>query len=177
MNLDFLNVPDITSDAFSQAFSFLLGRLESILDRRRLGSLSEDDAVESPSILEGSWRPTEPNMNVVEQKAPLLNELVAALDFYRRHPEQVNKDDPELRANLARLRDTLESIYGQHITFQGESRPRSGISVNQRAHDIDGGRMVGIQGRVKPDAHVIQEANDIRRGGSMIGITERDERQ
>jgi hypothetical protein len=172
--VDIFNFPDLTTDVLSGAFAFLLGRLGRALDSHHDGGntdLSVESAaeVDPQRVLQGEWQPVDPDAQAVEAQLSQLRELAGALGSYERHPERVSTDDAALLEELSRLRTVLETVYGQHITFRGESRPATGTRVTQHLETVSGD-VVGIEAGRVGSADVIQRAADVREGGSMIGV-------
>jgi hypothetical protein len=65
-----------------------------------------------------------------------LKVLQGGLEDYYDGVKQVRADDPALLSVLGAAREALEGLYGQSVTFAGESgRPRTGTALSAR--DVD----------------------------------------
>jgi hypothetical protein len=168
--MDPLSFPALATAAFGQAFGFLFGRLAHLLDRReRAKGDPDDDAVEAPDALEGHLNPLVPDNALVEQYIEELERLSGALGVYHRNPDRLDPQDGALRTRLGRLRELLEIIYGQHITFHGEAREPSGVAVEQRVDTVSGA-VTGVRGRQVSRARVAQDVRHVDDGGWVIGV-------
>ncbi|GAA3043312.1 hypothetical protein GCM10010464_04300 [Pseudonocardia yunnanensis] len=167
--MDILNFPELGGEALMEAFKFMLDRLGHALDRRGAKVADDETAVDSPAVLEGEWRPIAPRPEAIEAELGRLRELAGALSVYERNPDRIDPGDSDLRALLGELRHSLELVYGQHITFQGENRARTGVAVEQSV-DIVTGRVTGIAGKQVKSGHVIQGSGHVQEGGWLIGI-------
>jgi hypothetical protein len=76
-------------------------------------------------------------LNTVEISVGALNSAARELSRMRQDLtpyvdglEEIERDNPELLARADSLRNLLEAVYRQRITFKGESRPSSGTVVD-----------------------------------------------
>lgn len=166
--MDPLSFPVLAGAALNQAFGFLFGRLAQLLDHRSKQRY-EPEAVETPSVLTGRLDPLVPHKDAVAAHLAELQELASVLGVYERHPDRLNSDDTALRRNLSRLRNLLEEIYGQHITFCGELREPSGVVVEQRMSSVSGD-VTGVRGHRVRAVHVRQNVDQVLDGSSVIGV-------
>jgi len=166
--MDPLSFPVLAGAALSQAFGFLFGRLAHLLDSRGQKSV-EEEAIETPPVLTGQLKPLIPRPEAVEEHLSEIQELVGKLFIYDRSPERLDGQDDTLREDLARARVLLEQIYGQRFTFAGEKRPPTGVYVEQKLDTVSG-RAVGVRGGKVRQAQVRQEAREVRKGSSIVGV-------
>jgi hypothetical protein len=93
------------------------------------------------------------------------------LEPYRRDPARIDTGDAALLRNLGRLREILEEIYGQRLTFVGEEdRAPSGAYARQKSQTVRG-KMTGVDtegipGRVESD----QDFTTVEESGDVTGI-------
>jgi hypothetical protein len=125
--------------------------------------------VEVPSVLAGRLGPLVPHEGMVGAHLTELQQLAGILSVYERHPKCLDPHDTALRKHLGRLRDLLEEIYGQHITFQGEPREPSGVLVEQRMGSVSG-EVTGARGQRVRRVHVRQDVDQVLDGSSIVGV-------
>jgi hypothetical protein len=166
--MDPLSFPVLAGAALNQAFGFLFGRLTHLLNRRN-EQRSEHEVAETPPVLEGQLGPLVPHEETVAAHLPELRTLAAILGVYEQYPERLDSHNTTLRQHLSRLRNLLEEIYGQHITFRGEPREPSGVLVEQRM-DLVSGDVTGVRGQRVRRVHVRQELNQVLDGSSVVGL-------
>jgi chromosome segregation ATPase len=167
---DDLSFPLLAGSALTQAFGFLYGRLAALLDRRA-GRVEADhvDADGLSPLLANQLAPLQVDEEALTQHAQQLQSLSEVLRVYRDHPELLDGQDERLRRNLARLREALEAVYGQCLTFRDEQRQRSALSIQQRVEEVSG-EMVGLDAdEVAGPAHAeITQASQTAKSGSKI---------
>lgn len=171
---DPLAFPVLAGAALTQGFGFLYGQLQSLLERRRAQREGRQvpmaEATESPAVLVGRLAPLQIDDRLLAEKAEELSLLQSLLAQYAGRAE-VDGQDPQLRTLLGRLRASLERIYGQRLTFQGENRPASGVLIDQIAVDVQGelvGLDVGSVGE-RARAEVSQTVKTVHPNATVIG--------
>ena len=99
----------------------------------------------------------------VQEHESELRALRQALGEYAAGIDEVDIDNHDLLVRVDEMRRLLETVYGQRITFKGESRPASGTPVVVGTVDVKNlageasGVAVGtitsgdIEGQVKAD--------------------------
>jgi hypothetical protein len=167
--VDPLSFPVLAGAALSQAFGFLFGRLAHVLDSRDEKTEDETEQLEVPPVVSGELGLVTAAPAVVEAHLPEIQELVGTISVYDRNPDRLDGQDAALRAALARSRSLLEQIYGKHITFDGEQRPVSGVRVEQRMKVVTS-EVTGVMGNRIRSADVTQDVDEVRPGGSIIGV-------
>jgi hypothetical protein len=168
---DPLGFPVLAGSAITQAFGFLYGRLEALLDRRRAnhqGKELEGGRVtdQADPVISGL-----PDEEALEELLPTLNTLAAALEVYNSHPAIINGEDPDLRRSLGQLREALEAVYHQHIPLPGEEESVPGVKVNQEFEEVSR-ELTGVDAEeVKRGARVDveQKGKAIHGDGRVIG--------
>jgi hypothetical protein len=161
--------------ALSEGIKFLYGQATELLKRRRERKDAKKAAepVQTPE-LEGELRqPLEVDAEALERLAPDLLELRRELNDYADDLKPVDPEDPQLLATADAVRQILEAVYHQRITFRGEQRDASGPLVEGR---VDVTTVAGYaaavraksvtSGTVRGDA----EADEVQEGGRLIGV-------
>jgi hypothetical protein len=85
-----------------------------------------------PDIVEGSVSPAAPDYAVLEKLEQSLLESRRPLADYAEGLATPRPEDRLLVDQVDALRQLLETVYGQRITFKGEARPASGPLVRAR---------------------------------------------
>jgi hypothetical protein len=152
------------------ALTFVFQRAERLLSSR--GAEPEAD-IAVPDALTGSLQlPLRPDHDLLHQRRHELEMLRDALVDHS-HGDVPVPASPALLRNWARLRDALEDIYGQRLTFEGENRPASGPFVHQRT-DVLTGEATGMDADdITGNAQVVQDVGRVERDAKMIGMKAR----
>src|SRR5258708_29931152 len=140
--------------AISEGIKFLYGQAGELLKRWRErrdkqaegGATSGDSATEAVNVVlpggifVGQLENPRIHFDALNASAKQLGTLRQELMPYIEGIEDLDSNSPDLHTRLDLLRRLVESIYGQTITFNGESRPPSGtvISANIEVGKLDG---------------------------------------
>lgn len=173
--------------ALTQGIQFLYTQAGAILQRRRerrdavaagTAPPAEPIPVQDPShVLNGQLAPLHIDEAAAEELANVVRDLRKELSDYAQGVEPESGDVDDAVRNTLALRDALESIVGQTITFRGEDRPATGTPVitgtvtakeiRSRASGVEAGNVTEgvITGTVKAD--VITEGGDV--AGVRVG--------
>jgi hypothetical protein len=187
---DPLSLAVLSGVAITEGIKFLYGQAGAILQRRRerKQGIAPDDApipIEAPAdLLDGRLEPMTIDHAAADELEPELMRLYGQLTVYAHGLQEADPNDAELRKATAQLRDAIEGVVGQRITFRGETgREPSGTPVVTgvvKAREIRG-RAVGVElgaaptvGQYRGEVHadVLSEASDVagfRAGGSKPG--------
>jgi hypothetical protein len=123
--VDPLSLTAVGAIALTEGVKFLYAQAGELLKYRR--ERKQAPELRPPAdVLAGSVEPAPPNDERLEELAPALADGWNALATYAQGIEEIDPSDPELRRRVDDLRRALEVVYGQRITFQGETRPPSG---------------------------------------------------
>jgi hypothetical protein len=123
-------------------------------------------------VFAGQFAHPQIHYDVMERMGEQLRELRRDLADYADGIEKVNVDDKTLLQTVDALRQSIEAVYQQRLTFKGEQRAPSGpvaessIDVDEVAGYVAGIRARRIAGNVKVDAR----AKRVDAGGQFIGI-------
>ncbi|WP_354644651.1 hypothetical protein [Kitasatospora camelliae] len=186
MDVDPLAV--LSTSALSEGVRFLFDQARSLLDRRRRDrAAAEASAEESaggvvqlpPEAFTGSIDTRSPDEAALAEAAPALRALRAELFPYIDAPESIRPGDADLLRLVRQLRQVLEAVYGQRITFATEAGERdvSGTRVDAfidiaeiagKVTAVEAGRISGGQFRVKVHSERVEP------GGEVTGVRAED---
>lgn len=128
--------------------------------------------IASPA-LDAAPSPTLPDPEVIDCEREALLSLTSALAPAATGLVDIDTSDPGLAQNAGDLRELLELIYHQRITFRGESRDATGtvVEVRQRAQTVSGA-LLGADAEVGGGAHVTveQDLDTVTDGGTATGF-------
>ena len=143
---DPLSLSAITGVVLSEGIKFLYGQAGQIIkhwNERKAKAAearpkqSEPLPVQAPPILDGTFAAPVIHYERVERLQSDLVTLMAGLGNYANGFEEANPNNHELLEQVDAVRQILEAIYGQAITFQGERRAHSGRPVIAGEADVD----------------------------------------
>lgn len=116
----------------TEGIKFLYGQATEVLKRRRErkagkeAEAAEPIAVPADAPLQGRLEPPQVDFDVADRLQDEIKALRSALADYADGLADPEPGDQELAAAANGLREALEVVYGQRITFQGEDREPSG---------------------------------------------------
>jgi len=113
------------------------------------------------------------HFEAVGRLEPELRDLRAALADYAQGIDEVDSGNEQLLQTADALRQAMEAVYGQRITFCGEPRPPSGPLVVGEANVNDVlGYVAGLRARKIIGGSVTGRvtAKRVDRGGQAIGL-------
>lgn len=182
--VDPLTLSAIGATAITEGIKFLYGQAGEILKRWRERKDAAKDAsiqlnktepvdVKLPQVFEGQLSAPHIHFDAVERVEEQLRELRRDLSDYADGIELVDVKDANFLQRVDALRQLLEAVYQQRITFKGEQHPPSGPVVESR---IDVEKVVGyaaavrarqiVSGTVRAEA----TANHVEPGGQIIAV-------
>jgi hypothetical protein len=168
--------------ALTEGIKFLYGQAGEILKRYRERRQADEEGrpqppepiqVKDPGILAGRLEPAEMDIDAAERMQADLTALAGRLGNFANGLEEVDPRDEDLLQATEALRRTIEAVYHQRITFQGEDRPPSGPLV-EGSIDID--EVAGYAGAVRAgwiaSGRVIGEvrATRVEREGEAVAV-------
>ena len=138
------------------------------------GERSEEQPVEfPPDTFDGSLvRPQLDFSKLAALEDDILG-LRRALTDYVEGIDAIDPSDQDLISVVEGLRDAMEAVYGQPITFRGERRPPQDLTVTGEAYvGHVHGYVAGLRARgiVQGDLHGTVVAGDVGPDGSVIGV-------
>lgn len=164
-----------------QGFAFLYERLVDVLDGEGPGV---SGAIVEPgqSGLDAAVGPLVPNPAVVKARRAAMTRLRTSLALIV--AGEAPQADVAFRQRLIELRETLEDVYGQRLTFSGEQRESTGTEGVRQEIDTVRGLAVGADiasdwsgGEVKVTQKVVVvEEPGIAIGARLGGDHGRDRR-
>lgn len=182
--LDPLTLSAIGALAITEGIKFLYGQAGEILKRWREHKDAAKDAstqlnktepldVKLPPIFEGQLSAPHIHFGAVEWVEEQLRELRKDLSDYADGIELVDVTNENVLQRVDALRQLLEAVYQQHITFKGEQRPPSGPVVEGRI-DVEevAGYVAAVRARQIVSGTVSAEAKArrVEPGAQFIGV-------
>jgi hypothetical protein len=130
---------------------------------------AQPDIVESP-LLEGRLSADKVDYQAVERLEIQLREVRQELSGYADGIDPVDTADKSLLAKVDALRQMLEAVYQQRITFKGEHRP-AGPTVEGRI-DVEqvAGYVAGVRARAIAGGKVSGEVKAKTVEGEAAGV-------
>jgi hypothetical protein len=165
--------------AATEGIKFLYGQAGEVLKRwrdRKAGRTEAADAplpAPDPDLLEGDLRSPIINYQMVDQLHDEIRGLGGVLAKYASGFDEPNPNDAELSAAFDGLRRALEVVYGQRITFKGESREASGAAVVGRVEvESAAGDIAAVRARLVRSGRIegTVRANKVEEGGKVTGV-------
>jgi hypothetical protein len=177
-----LSIAGVGAIAIKEGIKFLYGQAADILKRwrsRQGGGASHGEErdgtpvhVVLPSVFDGQLCEPWIHFDVVRGREQELRNLYKELAEYATDVEPVEKVDTELLRKVGALRDIVEEIYQQRITFRGEQRPKTGTLLLGRvvARSIAGEATgLEVEGSLDGEARGEVQADQLESGAKVIG--------
>jgi hypothetical protein len=157
----------------TEGIKFLYGQAGEVLKRwRERKDAAHDSALQPqsaepveirlPVVFAGQLSTPQVHFDVVERLGKQLQEVRHDLSDYAEGIEKVDMSNDNLLRRIDVLRQLLEAVYQQRLTFRGERRPASGPAVKG---SINVGTVAGYAAAVR--------AKDIK-SGEVIAEVESD---
>jgi hypothetical protein len=191
---DPLTLTALGAVALTEGIKFLYTQASELLKRRRERKKAAADAaaaraeqaaraapaapveVATPAVVEGELAPVTVDDGALDRLAEEISGLRHDLGRYvdETDPAPVDPSDERLVATVDALRQAIEAVWGQRITFKGERREPSGPVV-RGAIDVDSvaGNAAAVRaGRIGGGATVegTVRAGRVERGGTVTGV-------
>lgn len=117
----------------TEGIKFLYGQASELLTewrKRWKGDSPEDGDLDVPiisqAVLDNEPAGSTANASVIRREYRELVPLSGPLSPYAQEQVDIAADDEDLAFQGGQLRDLLEAVYGQRLTFRGEQRERTG---------------------------------------------------
>jgi hypothetical protein len=163
--------------ALTEGIKFLYGQATELLKRRR----ERKDAAKTIEVeaaataeLEGELKqPLVADVETLDKLEPDLRELRRTLSDYAEELEPVQPGDQKLLETTDAVRQILEAVYNQRITFRGEDRAASGPLVEAK---IDVTKVAGYAAGVRAKTvsggtiNVVASAGEVTETGTFVGV-------
>ncbi|MBK3576475.1 hypothetical protein JHN63_22225 [Streptomyces sp. MBT65] len=133
-----LSIAVLTGVALTDGIKFLYGQADAILKRRaenrQAATRGEETRaelvpVQTPNVIEGQLQPIRIDPNAAEELADVLKDLRRQLEDYAQGYETPPDGNLDVLRATQDLRDAIEDVIGQRITFRGENRDSTGTPV------------------------------------------------
>lgn len=176
-----LTLEFVSGVVLTEGVKFLYNQAAEILKlwrERRKSDLAIKDktipiTVAPPAIFEGELAPLEIHLDKLEPLENHLLQLRGRLANYADELEPIDSNNQQLLEAVDALRQVMEAVYQQRLTFKGEQRSPSGpvvigtIDVESvagtaaavEAKSISSGRVVGMS-----------KARDVEETGTVYGV-------
>jgi hypothetical protein len=123
-------------------------------------------------LIEGAVNPSLPNLERLERLEGEIRELRRSVADYADGVEEVDPGDVALLKRLDELRQTIEVVYGQRITFKGETREPSGPLVENEVLATEARIRKSSVGTVEATSGTVRQKVDVAHAdieGSNVG--------
>jgi hypothetical protein len=141
--------------AATEGIKFLYSQAAEVLKRwraREAGKETEAQAqipLTSPEVLNGTLTHVTVDFSALDRLHGDIRMLAGVLGDYVGGIEEPDPADSDMVATATTLRDLLEVVYGQRLTFKGEARQPAGPVVTGRAAvDRVGGEVAVVRARL-----------------------------
>ena len=179
---DPLTLAAVGAVALTEGIKFLYEQAGEALKRWRERKAAAKNVTAEPvdvqlpsAAFTGHLEQPQLHLEAVGRLEPELRELRAALADYAQGIDEVDSGNEQLLQTADALRQAMEAVYGQRITFRGEeeSRPPSGPLVVGEANVDDVlGYVAGLRARKIIGGSVTGQvtAKRVDHGGQAIGL-------
>lgn len=150
-----------------------LQRWQQRKDANRAGGTEPVDARLPEAAFEGRLEHPQVHFDAVQRLEPALLDLRHAIAEYADGTYKVDPGDQRVLQAVDGLRQAMEAIYGQRITFRGEPRPASGpVAAGEVKVDHVLGYVAGLRARdiISGSATGRVEAGTVHPGGTAVGL-------
>jgi hypothetical protein len=173
-----ISIAAVGAVALTEGVKFLYGQAGDILKEwRSQGKTVKSpekapEAISLPNAFDGQLRQPSIDYGVVALLEPDLSRLYRELSEYATDLLPIEIGDEQLLRNVHALRQCLESVLHQHITFKGENRPRSGTLIEGHViAETIAGEATGVEGEgpARGEVHGSVEVRTVNRGAKVVG--------
>jgi hypothetical protein len=177
---DPLTLTAVGAVALTEGIKFLYQQAGEALKRwRERKAAGQSTAVESVEVqlpsgaFAGELERPQLHLEAVERLEQDLRDLRAAVADYAQGIDDVDPGNEQLLQTADALRQAMEAVYGQRITFRGEPRSPSGpLAVGEANVDEVRGYVGGLRARkiISGSAAGRVAAKRVESGGQAIGL-------
>jgi hypothetical protein len=164
--------------AATEGIKFLYGQATEVLKRRRERKAGKEEeaaepiAVPADAPLQGTLEPPQVDFDAADRLHDEIKALRSTLADYADGLADPEPGDQELAAAANGLREALEVVYRQRITFRGEDREPSGpVVINRAEAENVAGKVAGVRARLVRSGRVeaTVKVKEVQQGGEVIG--------
>jgi hypothetical protein len=170
---------------FTETVKFLYGQATEVLKARRERKREGESGIdhepqitpitpeEIPDIFEGQLGPLQVDFEALDRVADGLNDLRKEIGDYAQGIEVIDPKDQDMVVKVAAIRELLEVVYSQRITFKGEQRESSGPLVHGsvRVKELAGDATAVRSGLITGGTVIGQaEAEKVSSSGRLVGV-------
>jgi exonuclease VII small subunit len=178
---DPITLSGIGAVALTEGIKFFYSQAGEVLKRWRehrkvpseAGNKTIPITATPPSIFEGKLAPLEIHLDMVKPLEEHLLKLRASLTNYNDGMKDVDPSDQLLLETIDALRQVMEAIYKQRLTFRREPRAASGPVV-EGTIDVKSiaGRAVGVEAKIIESGIIsgIVKAERLEETGIIKGV-------
>jgi len=177
---DPLTIAAVGAVVLTEGIKFLYGQAGEALkrwrERKAAGQAATAEPVQvelPPTVFEGQLENPRLDLEAVARLEGDLKALRAAVADYAQEIDDVDPHDRSLLESVDGLRQAMEAVYGQRITFAGEPRPPSGpVAVGEAKVDEVLGYVAGLRAKriVGGSATGRLEAKRVDKDAEAIGL-------
>ncbi len=172
--VDPLTLSALGATALTEGIKFLYEQATELLRRRRENQAEQEPAVVEAPVLEGALAPLRPDPAVLARFEDDLRRLRRELQDYVDDVEPIEPGDTGLLEKADAVRQMLEVVYGQRITFRGERRPASGPLVEGEVEVATvAGRVAAVRAKQVTGPSTIRgvvRVDDVTDSGEVVGV-------
>jgi hypothetical protein len=153
--------------ALTEGVKFLYTQAGELLKHRRENRDRSDEGEAGPElrppaeIIEGSVEASRPSPERLERLEGQVRELRRGISDYADGVEEIDPADAALLERIDSLRQTIEVIYGQRITFKGEAREPSGPLVENEVRATEARIRKSRVGTVEAASGTVKQTVDV----------------
>jgi hypothetical protein len=176
---DPLSLAAVGTLALTEGVKFLYTQAGELLKRwrdRNDGTTPEPEAaveIELPrEAFTGQLRPFRPDSQTLSALVDPMRELRAALAEYAQGVDLLDPADKRVLSQIDALRQAVEAVCGQRLTFVGEAAEPSGVPVqgSVRAEEVLG-YVAGVRAqRITGGASGSVDVGRVGTGGTVVGL-------
>jgi hypothetical protein len=179
--LDPITLSALGAVALTEGIKFLYSQAGEVLKRWRehrkapseAGNKTVPVTTTPPPIFEGKLAPLEIHLDMLEPLEEHLLKLRMSLANYADEFEPVDPSNQQLLEEIDALRQVMEAVYQQRLTFKGEQRAASGPVV-EGAIDVESvaGKAVGVEAKIISSGRVVGtgKAKQVEETGTLYGV-------
>lgn len=178
--MDPLTLAGVGGVALTEGIKFLYGQAADLLREWRsrgdeAAASTAEVRAELPDAVGGGVLEAEVDLERVGAHSDRLTRLCGDVGNYANGIATITDEDRRIFELTAELRDTLEEVLGQHITFNGEQRMATGtpiVSGRVTAETVEGTADGVAAETISGETHVVGsvDVGTVAEHGSVAGV-------